>query len=285
MPNWIRNNVTFSGNEEVIARMREEIKGEGEDRFIDFNKILPIPTELVDTQSPSKIISQEEYDKQEERIAKGEITENEKNWGISRGITQEMHDEFKQNFGFADWYGWQVNNWGTKWNASDSMDFGDGIEFNTAWSNPYSLLVALSKKYPEVRFNIRYSDEDFGYNVGEYDLQNGVELECNIPEGGTYEAYVMAMDIQYGGVDEYFDCNEEMFTDESNFEDDEDEENDVISNYISMMIDIAYDHDCYPTEDCEYHNLVLERFKEKAMADEKYELVAVIQKELDKVIK
>ena len=50
------------------------------------------------------------------------------------------------------------------------------------------------------------------------------------------------------------------------------------------MIDIAYDHEIYPYEDCEYHKLVLERFKDKAMADEKYELVAIIQKELDKVI-
>jgi hypothetical protein len=281
MPNWIRNNVTFSGNEEVIARMMNEIKGEREEQFIDFNKILPIPKELKGTQSPTRIISQEEYDKQEERIAKDELTEGERNWGISRGITQEMHDDFIKRFGYADWYGWQINNWGTKWNASDCIEFGDGIEFNTAWSNPFSLLLALSKKYPEVRFDIRYSDEDFGYNVGEYTLQNGEELECNIPKGGTYEAYVMAMDIQYGGVDEYFDCNEEIFN-ELWSEDDEEVE---LSNYVSQMIDIAYDHDCYPTEDCEYHELVLERFKEKAKADEKYELVAVIQKELDKVIK
>ena len=57
-----------------------------------------------------------------------------------------------------------------------------------------------------------------------------------------------------------------------------------MGDYLSTMIDIAYDHSIYPFEGCEYHKLVLERFKEKAMADEKYELVAVIQKELDKVI-
>ena len=275
MPNWIRNNVEFSGNEEVIARMKEEIKSE--DRVIDFNKIAPIPIELVDTQSPTRIISQEEYDQQEERIAKGELTDSEKQWGLSRGLTQELADEYRTKFGHSDWYGWQNANWGTKWNASDSEDYGDFIEFNTAWATPFYLLVALSKKYPEVRFSVRYADEDFGHNVGEFVLQNGEEVECNIPEGGTYEAYVMAMDIQYGGVDEYFDCNEEIFNE---LWDDEEE----LGNYISMMIDIAYDHDCYPYEDCEYHKLVLERFKEKAMADEKFELVALIQKEIDKVI-
>ena len=285
MPNWVRNNVTFSGNDEVIETMLNEIRGEGEEQFIDFNKIAPIPSELVDTQSPSKIISKEEYDQQEERIAKDGLTDNERNWGVSRGITQEMHDDFIERFGYADWYGWQINNWGTKWNASESIEFGDGIEFNTAWSTPFELLVKLSLKYPEVTINVRYADEDFGHNVGEYTLLNGEEVESNIPEGGTYEAYIMAMDIQYGGVDEYFDCNEEIFTDIYEYdEDDEDNEDKELSNYMLQMINIAYEFECYPTEDCEYDKRVLERFKEKAMADEKYELVAVIQKELDKVI-
>ena len=276
MPNWVRNIVEFSGNEEVIARMKEEIKSE--DRVIDFNKIAPIPSELVDTQSPTRIISQEEYDKQQERIAKDELTEGERNFGISRGITQEMADDFKQRFGHTCWYGWQNANWGTKWNACDSEDYEDRIEFSTAWATPFDLLVKLSEKYPEIRFSIRYADEDFGHNVGEFVLKNGQEVECNIPEGGTYESYLMAMDIQYGTPHDYFDCNEETFTEL--WGDDEEE----LGNYLLNMIDIAYDHEIYPYEDCEYHKLVLERFKDKAMADEKYELVAIIQKELDKVI-
>ena len=281
MPNWIRNNVTFSGNEEVITRMMNEIKGEGEEQYIDFNKIAPIPSELVGTQSPTRIISQEEYDKQEERIAKDELTEGERKRGVSRGITQEMANDFKQRFGHTDWYSWQVSNWGTKWNACECIEFGDGIEFNTAWSTPFELLLKLSLKYPEVTINVRYSDEDFGYNVGEYTLLNGEEIETNIPQGGTREAYIMAMEIQYGDISDYFDCNEEIFTD---IYDEDDDEDSALNNYIEQMINIAYEFECYPTEDCEYDKRVLERFKQLAMADEKYELVAVIQKELDKVI-
>lgn len=279
MPNWVRNNVTFSGNEEVIERMMNEIKGEREDQHIDFNKIAPIPKELEGTRSPTLIISQEEYDKQEERIAKNELTEGEQIFGISRGITQEMADDFKQRFGFTDWYGWQNYNWGTKWNACDSIELGDGIEFNTAWSTPFELLVKLSEKYPEVTINVRYADEDFGYNVGEYTLLNGEEIETNIPEGGTRESYIMAMEVQYGDVSDYFDCNEEIFTDIY-----VDEDDDELGNYMEQMINIAYEFECYPTEDCEYDKRVLERFKELALADEKFELVALIQKEIDKVI-
>jgi hypothetical protein len=278
MPNWVRNIVEFSGNEEVIARMREEIRGEGEDRFIDFNKISPIPKELGDTQSPLKIISQEEYDKQEERITKGELTENEKNWGLSRGLTQELANEYREKFGATDWYSWQLENWGTKWNASDCIEFDDCIEFNTAWSTPFNLLVALSKKYPEIYFNVRYSDEDFGYNVGEYDLKNGEEVECNIPNGGTDEAYEMAMVIQYGGINEYFECNEEVFGDDYIEEDDIN-----LSAYVNQMVELAYRNGYYPYEDCNFHKLALERFKELALSDENFELLIIIDKELSKV--
>ena len=62
--------------------------------------------------------------------------------------------------------------------------------------------------------------------------------------------------------------------------DDEEE----LGHYLLNMIDIAYEHEIYPFEDCEYHKLVLERFKELALADENFELVALIQKEIDKVI-
>ena len=51
------------------------------------------------------------------------------------------------------------------------------------------------------------------------------------------------------------------------------------------MIEIAYDRGYMPTEDCGYARNVLERFKEIALANENFELVATIQKELDKVEK
>lgn len=277
MPNWVTNNVRINADETLLAKIREEVKGtpysNGEDREFDFNTIAPIPTELVGTTSPTKIISQEDYDKQEERIAKGDLTEGEKTFGVSRGITQEMHDDFVERFGFADWYGWQINNWGTKWNASSVYwsDDNDFVSFNTAWSTPFDLLVALSKKYPQATFEIEYADEDFGYNVGRYVLQNGEEIDTEIPEGGSKEALEMAINIQ-GGEDYYLGDD---FCDV-----DEDEE---LSDFTIKMIEIAYDRDYMPTEDCGYAKNVLEKFKELALADEKFELVALIQKELDKV--
>ena len=177
MPNWVTNNVNIIADETLLAKIREEVKGtpysNGEDRDFDFNTIAPIPTELQGTTSPCRIISQEDYDKQEERIAKGDLTEGEKTFGVSRGITQEMHDDFIERFGYADWYGWQINNWGTKWNASDSYVDGNTLHFQTAWSVPEPVLIKLSELFPKINILVKFADEDIGSNCGEFEILNG----------------------------------------------------------------------------------------------------------------
>lgn len=265
MPNHITNRLTIIGTEEQVAQVRAEIKGDKEDQYIDFHKIAPIPKELEGTQSPMRIISQEEYDEQERKIAEDDLTENERNWGISRGLTQALADEYKKKFGHCDWYGWQTANWGTKWNAYDQVEHdANVIEFDTAWSTPYSLLVNLSKMFPQVTFEVEYADEDFGYNVGKYVLLNGETIEENIPDGGSQEAIEMAMDIK-GDEDYYL---ESYLVDEA----DEDGE---LSDFAGTLIQIAHNKgklfEDYPV-------VILNYLKELALADEQFERVVAIDK-------
>jgi hypothetical protein len=93
MPNWVTNIVELKGNAEQVASILEFVKSD--EREFDFNKIAPIPKELQNTQAPTNIISQKEYDEQEERLARGELTESEKSWGISRGLTLELSMEIR----------------------------------------------------------------------------------------------------------------------------------------------------------------------------------------------
>lgn len=263
MPNHITNILTIEGDEEQIKKCLVEIKGKEEDQFIDFNTFIPIPKELDGTSSPTQIISQKEYDEQEARIAKGELTEIEKQWGVTRGITKEMSKKYIEEFGADNWYNWQVSNWGTKWNAySQSHSEGDNvITFDTAWSTPYNAMAHLSAKYPELKFSVKYADEDFGYNVGEYTLQSGECLEQYLPEGGSVEAIRMAMEIT-GDVDYYFhDYLVEL-------------EEDDVNNFATSIIELAHEEQ-YLVE--EYPIFVLERLKEYAIADEQYERVAEIE--------
>ncbi len=54
--------------------------------------------------------------------------------------------------------------------------------------------------------------------------------------------------------------------------------------HFKVWISVVHnDRDYMPTEDCGYAKNVLEKFKELALADEKFDLVALIQKELEKV--
>jgi hypothetical protein len=263
MPNHVTNILTIEGEQELVQKCLSEIKGQNEDQYIDFNSFAPMPKELENTQSPVKIISQEEYDAQEARITAGELTEIEKNWGFSRGITQKMSKRFKEEFGADNWYDWHLANWGTKWNAYDQIsDEGSNvITFSTAWSTPEDAMIALSAKYPELTFHIRYADEDFGHNVGEYTVQDGETIEDNVPKGGSLDAYRMAMEIR---DDQDYYLVEHLINDA--------EEGD---NFTEKMIELAHEQK-YLEED--YPLFVLEKLKELAIRDEQYERVEEIEK-------
>jgi len=267
MANHITNRLTIIGAIEDVLKVRETIKGDKEDQFVDFNKIAPIPKELQGTVSPMRIISQEEYDIQEEKIAKGELSENEKNWGLSRSLTQELVEEYIEKFGHCDWYGWRTANWGTKWNAYDQVEVDENcIEFDTAWSTPFNLMVHLSKMFPTITFKVEFADEDFGYNVGNYTLLNGEELEENVPQGGSIEALEMALDVK--GDEDYYLRNRLI-------EDIEDE----ISDYEDKLIQIVHKRGILEDE---YPSNVLERLKELALEDEQFERVVKIDEALAK---
>ncbi len=81
-----------------------------------------------------------------------------------------------------DWYSWNCENWGTKWDAChtneitrdlilrDAVEGSTGymytIEFATAWSFAAPFVQEWSKRYPEVRFTASFYDEDYTANFG-----------------------------------------------------------------------------------------------------------------------
>jgi hypothetical protein len=260
MPNHVTNILTIVGEEQEVQKCLSEIKGERE--HIDFNTFAPIPDELKGTQSPVRIITQEEYDEQERRIANNELTDIEKSWGISRGITQQMSKEFIKKFGFDNWYGWQLANWNTKWNAYDQFISENVITFDTAWSTPSKAIVKLSAKYPTLSFEVKYADEDMGYNVGTYTCEGGEIINEDVPMGGSVEAMRMAMEIK--GDEEYYLVNhlcEEIETEED------------ITEWVEALIELAHQEQYLVDE---YPVVVLERLKQLALNDEQYERVAQI---------
>ncbi len=268
MPNHVLNKLTIQGPEDLVAKIRSEISSineDGEQMLIDFNKIAPLPEELKGTRPPVMIISQKDYDKQEARIAAGDLEDHEKHFGPSRGITKEMEQALIDKYGCADWYTWQLRAWGTKWNAYNQGLEEDGtIIFSTAWSTPDNLIGRLAHKYPEATFTVRYADEDFGHNVGEYTVRAGTLIEQEIPKGGSQEAYIMACEI-VGEWDHITATIEGM------------EEGDLGETWADNYLKVAYDKGLFG----DYPKFVWDYIQKLAIAQEDYEMAQKIKEHLE----
>lgn len=164
MPNNITNELNFKNcSAERCREILEEIKmddiGVGS---IDFDKIVPQP----------------------EGLYMGDL-----------GV--EERRIYKDN----NWYDWRYKHWGTKWNSYGYTcgavfnEEDNQIRFETANGSSCKVIAELSRKYPDVLFEIRYADEDFGYNVGEVSFCSGEVIDWHVPDGGTLEAQELAADI------------------------------------------------------------------------------------------
>ncbi len=131
------------------------------------------------------------------------LKENESVFSFNKIIPRPESEE-------ANWYDWNVSNWGTKWDANDAhLSIGaDGeldYSFSTAWSPPLHVLKKLSNLFPTVPMNYHFREEQ-GWG-GEATILNGdisIVKEWDIPqshadmdgiENGT--CYCMDNDEQY----------------------------------------------------------------------------------------
>lgn len=224
MPNWVTNILTVEDvseekRREIFEAIKDDKEGYGS---IDFNKIIPMPESLNIHDGSDKDYAITIYLTERLTLDPNDVgLENyisnrfSPNWAeeiIERIKTRdfvnkrmdELYEMGKQyifnivNYGYATWYDWCIENWDTKWNASSSCvgEENQDITFETAWSTPESVIRALSKLFPNIVFKVRFADEDFGYNVGEYSYHNGILIESYEPVGGSDEAMDMAAEIR-----------------------------------------------------------------------------------------
>ena len=206
MPNHVTNILVVVGNEAQLKAVSLALLDK--EGLVDFNNSIPIPKELEGTSSPARIISATEYKEQEDKIARGETV-------FSKGITQKISQDLIEKYGYDNWYDWQLNTWGTKWNAYSQESLSENsFKFETAWATPSNFLLNFSAMFPEVTFEMKYADEDMGYNVGEYHVKDGEIILMEQPEGGSEEAYKMALELQNGAdswmLNDLFDDLEEI---------------------------------------------------------------------------
>tara|TARA_R100001224_G_scaffold54961_1_gene32182 strand:- start:263 stop:1048 length:786 start_codon:yes stop_codon:yes gene_type:complete len=166
MPNHVF--CTISVEDKYIPTMKKIAKLErGLAEFIT-----PMPKELLKTSAPQKIISQEEYNKQEKRRLEWEKQEPPKNPFFSEGVTLQIQAFLLENYGSDNWYDWALKNWGTKWGCYDNDVQGNNYHFTTAWGTLNdSILEEFAKVIPDFSY---FYEEEQGWG-GNMEFENG---EC-----------------------------------------------------------------------------------------------------------
>lgn len=116
MPNWCNNTVVITGPTEEIEKLEKFLDEKSGKNWFDY--FLTTPVELIETASPSN--------------SKDDNT-----------------DELVEKYGYGDWYSWNINNWGVKWNCdadewyvnSSNIAGESSIEFSfdSPWSAPITL--------------------------------------------------------------------------------------------------------------------------------------------------
>lgn len=176
MPNHITNKLTIIGTEDQVNTVKEFIKiekvEENQEIFghgtIDFNKITPMPK-----------------------------------WVFQKNLSFEDEEKYgRENC----WYGWSIDNWGTKWNAYQQSDLRtkeNVLYFTTAWSCPIDLIKKLSWIFPEIELEIAWVDENLGYNLGIIKFKDGEIIEEILPEGGSFGARKLFFEITQESHEDY----------------------------------------------------------------------------------
>ncbi len=104
------------------------------------------------------------------------------------------HEEKKMcaEKGLVDWYSWNSENWGTKWDACETnVEIQDKtvlIGFDTAWAPPIEWLKGASKAHPKLKFHMAYCEGGMGF-YGEAIAKAGeVSDDCkDFPTGEIYD--------------------------------------------------------------------------------------------------
>lgn len=221
MPNHITNRLYVTANS--AEELTDFLKSIGtKESAIDFNKIVPMPKDLKDTEESSTTdesicyyLTQTNQEELLNKIRRFNYNDNRFD-GKSEEELAELYKKGKKyvdnykNYGFATWYRWCLNNWGTKWNAYSTdlwvNDTEDGavITFDTAWSGVPDLIEKLAKKFPNIYFEYKFADEDFANNTGYGDTDGEGNLYMSYPNADSDEAVELFIECKGYDKDDFY---------------------------------------------------------------------------------
>ncbi len=202
MPNWVRNNVQFTGSPESITKLRTFMKSS--DTHFDFNNLIPMPKSLnIEAGGSEKYAIKCAKSRQVgETLNPTSFIEEQKSFDEWADLGEKYINNLEK-YDAYEWYSWRIKNWGTKWNTTEAEWISPScVSFETAWSCPEPVFKKLSEKFPDVTIYLEFADEDIGNNCGIATFKAGKgKLEyidspmfaCNV-WGYDYQEFLLEQD-------------------------------------------------------------------------------------------
>lgn len=174
MPNYCDIDLWIDGpNVQACLDAIAGVEDDGEKTVFDFNKVIPYPEHWAKQDKEAGVIR--------DRICKMSVEER-KQW-----LT---HNQFPKDGYNSGGYEWCVENWGTKWNACEPTIVSQTptevqMNFQTAWAPCCPVIKKLAKRFPDLRFTMKWYEQGAGFH-GELKVQgDNVLVEENLPYDGN----------------------------------------------------------------------------------------------------
>jgi len=163
MPNWCQNFVQIKGQN---LKALKELIGDGTNLL---SRFYPTPQALVETTSPFN-------------------------------GTEEERAKLVKEYGSDDWYSWNCDHWGTKWDveveAPQFLDDQINLYFDSAWAPPLQAMRKLSTLFPDVTIRHSYLEVGMCF-VGVAEISNG-EVNDNYNEDPDSEEWKKMAADEFG---------------------------------------------------------------------------------------
>ena len=144
MPNWCECDLSINSDEKKDFKELKRFKAfaKTKDNVLDTEKFVPYPAKF----------------KKQDKIAEAHHKKTPPDYSVKDGYN---------NGG----YEWCLKNWGTKWGIcrpeleEEDFDYGELLyKFESAWNPPIPVIIAMSKMFPTLTFEMRYFEMGCEFN-------------------------------------------------------------------------------------------------------------------------
>jgi hypothetical protein len=200
MPNHITNILTVSGSPEEVERFRVAVSTENPEliklRIEKAKRTIKVYEEAED-KSTLGFYAESNYKNAKDIVESGKIPESvftfegtipmplELDGTVSGSSVPEWQEknseELKRKYGADNWYDFNINQYGTKWDAYSVQDLitnDDGsitYRFDTAWSPPSGWLEKTASMFPSLNLEDSWKDEGGGAGILTICIDEGIE--------------------------------------------------------------------------------------------------------------